>query len=271
MESTFIEPGAVGQMERHAALSSGISWSAVIGGAFVAAAFSVILLALGTGLGLSSVSPWSNVGASASMIGGASILWLIAMQIISSAIGGFTAGRLRARWTTIHSDEVHFRDTAHGLLVWCVGLVITVYFLASGATAMVGGIGPTSVGALQADGIAYFVDTLFRSTQTSAAGTPAMNGEASRIFANALMESDMPSADRIYLAQLVSSRTGLSQADSEKKVNEVITGAKQNADKTRKAAAHTLLWIFIALLIGAFSASYAATIGGRQRDQAKII
>ena len=49
--------------------SSGVSWGAVIGGAFVAAAFYLILLALGAGLGLSAVSPWSSVGASASAVG----------------------------------------------------------------------------------------------------------------------------------------------------------------------------------------------------------
>jgi len=89
--------------------SSGMSWAAVIGGAFVAAALSLILLALGTGLGFSSVSLWSNVGASASMIGKAAIVWLILMQIISSSMGGYLAGRLRTKWANIHTDEVYFR------------------------------------------------------------------------------------------------------------------------------------------------------------------
>jgi len=89
----------------------------VIAGAFVAAALSLILLALGTGLGLSSVSPWSNVGASASTVSKAAIVWLIVMQVIASAMGGYLAGRLRTKWANIHNDEVYFRDTAHGF--WC--------------------------------------------------------------------------------------------------------------------------------------------------------
>ena len=68
---------------KNEAYSSGVSWAAVIAGAFVAAALSLILLALGTGLGLSSVSPWSNVGASASTINTAAILWLIIIQMSS--------------------------------------------------------------------------------------------------------------------------------------------------------------------------------------------
>ena len=108
--------------------SSGVSWAAVIGGAFVTAALSLILLALGTGLGFSSVSPWSNVGASASTVGTAAILWLVLMQIMSSSMGGYLAGRLRTKWSGIHTDEVYFRDTAHGFLAWAVALVITAAF-----------------------------------------------------------------------------------------------------------------------------------------------
>jgi hypothetical protein len=68
------------------------------------------------------------------------------------------------------------------------------------------------------------------------------------------------------LAQLVSAKTGLSQSDAAQRVSDVMAQARQVADATRKATARFLLWTFLALLIGAFCASYAATIGGRQRD-----
>src|ERR1700729_382937 len=97
----FAEPGDVN--------SSGVSWGAVIGGAFVAAALSLILLALGAGFGLSAISPWSNAGFSAAGIGAAAIVWLILTEAIASAMGGYLAGRLRPRWRSIHTDEVHFR------------------------------------------------------------------------------------------------------------------------------------------------------------------
>jgi len=108
--------------------SSGVSWAAVFAGAFVAAALSLILLALGTGLGFESVSPWANQGASAPAVGKSAIIWLIVMQIIAASMGGYLAGRLRTKWANIHTDEVYFRDTAHGFLVWAVGLVITAAF-----------------------------------------------------------------------------------------------------------------------------------------------
>jgi hypothetical protein len=262
--------------------SSGVSWAAVIGGGFVTAALSLILLALGTGLGLCSVSPWSNVGVSASTIGTAAILWLIFMQIISSSMGGYLAGRLRTKWANIHTDEVYFRDTAHGFLAWAVALVITAAFLAAAAASMVGATASSAAGGtgratgVQAEGREfdpneYFIDTLFRSESAKPeSNSTSVRGEAGRIFANALRQGDI-SADKSYLAQLVAARTGLSQADAEKRVSDVFARAQQTADTARKTVAHSLLWAFLALLIGALCASFAATIGGRQRDHVVIV
>ena len=256
------------------ALASGVSWAAVIAGAFVAAALSLILLALGAGFGLSSVSIWSNSGASAATIGVAAVLWLIVMQIISSAMGGYLAGRLRTKWANIHTDEVYFRDTAHGFLAWAVALVITAAFLASAATSMVGSTvssSPATAGVnsqgQQTDPNGYFVDMLFRSDTAKLDANDALaRAEGGTILANALRQKEIPAADKDYLSQLVASRTGLTNADAQTRVAEVLTSAQQAAETARKAVAHSLLWAFVALLIGAFCACLGATIGGRQRD-----
>jgi hypothetical protein len=256
------------------ALASGVSWAAVIAGAFVAAALSLILLALGAGFGLSSVSIWSNAGASASTIGMAAVLWLIVMQIISSAMGGYLAGRLRTKWANIHTDEVYFRDTAHGFLAWAVALVITAAFLASAATSMVGSTASSSPGTAsvnsqgqETDPNGYFVDMLFRSDTAKLDANDALaRAEGGTILANALRQKEIPAADKDYLSQLVATRTGLTNADAQKRVSDVFTSAQQAAETARKAVAHSLLWAFLALLIGAFCASLGATIGGRQRD-----
>lgn len=259
--------------------SSGVSWAAVIAGAFVTAALSLTLLALGAGFGLLSVSPWSTARASASAVTTAAIIWLIVIQVFASGVGGYLAGRLRTKWAAIHTDEVHFRDTAHGFLVWAVAVVITAAFLGSAATALVGGAETPDMPGQENT---YFVDTLFRSGPAAAAA-PAANGpaenaddslirgEAAGILANALRQSDAAAADRAYLAQLVSARTGLSQGDATQRVSNVIAQARQAADAARKATARMLLWTFLALLIGAFCASYAATVGGRQRDHLKAV
>jgi hypothetical protein len=251
--------------------SSGVSWGAVIGGAFVAAALSLILLALGAGFGLSAVSPWSNIGASAAAIGAGAIIWLIVTEAISSAMGGYLAGRLRTRWRSIHTDEVHFRDTANGFLVWAVAVVVTVAFLAAGAASMVG----VETGETTAQGNpaqAYFVDRLFRSDHpVTSDNDPFIRSEAARIFDYSVLQDASSAGDAAYLSRLVAAKTGLNPGDAQQRVSDTIAEARQAADTARKATAHLLLWIFVALLIGAFCASYAATIGGRQRDHVQVI
>jgi hypothetical protein len=258
---------------------SGVSWPAVIGGAFVSAALALILLSLGTGLGFSSVSPWSNVGASASTIGALAILWLILTQIMASAMGGYLAGRLRTKWTHVHTDEVYFRDTAHGFLAWAVSMVITAAFLATAAVSFVGGAAQRAGGTASSTGVesgvgsanAYVMDKLLRGNSTAPATNAAEErGIVERTFIHDLKEGSMPAADHAYLAQVVSARTGLNQADADKRVTDVFEEAQQTADKARKALAHVSLWLFVALLGGAFCASYAGTIGGKQRDRVMV-
>jgi hypothetical protein len=257
--------------------TSGVSWGAVLAGAFVAAALSLSLLALGTGIGFSAVSPWANSGASASTIGFAAVVWLVLMELIASSTGGYLAGRLRTKWVSVHTHEVYFRDTAHGFLVWAVGLVIAAAFLTSAATSVVGGAGRTSVAttdgsrsdqmgsAFAQEG--YFADVLLRTNAAAPAQDNAFRrGEIGLIFANSLRKGGMSPADKTYLAQVVSARTGLIEPEAEKKVDEVYAQAQLAADNARKGIAHSMYWTFLALLVGAFSASFAATIGGRQRD-----
>ncbi len=262
--------------------SSGVSWSAVFAGAAVTASLSLILLALGTGLGLSSVSLWSNSGASTSAIAASAIIWLIVMEIISSSMGGYLAGRLRTKWASIHSDEVYFRDTAHGFLAWSVALIVTAAFLGSAGTSLLG----HSVSSADASGSstssrsqgevldpnAYFTDMMFRpSTSRPESANGSARNEAEVILTRALRDGSISKADQDYLAQSVAANTGLNESDAAKRVADDFANAQQAAEKTRKALAHSLLWAFLSLLIGAFCASLAATIGGRQRDHVVIL
>lgn len=293
--------------------ASAVSWGAILAGAAAAAALSLIMLILGTGLGLSSVSPWSGAGVSATTLGVSTIVWLTVTQLLASGMGGYLAGRLRNRWVQTQRDEVYFRDTAHGFLAWAIASLATAALLGSvignivgngvqaGAT-VAGGVAQaaTTAGAVTAgndrqvggaigDPTGYFVDVLFRKdtavTTTSGAaavstGEPLPNAsaaEATRIFVNALQTGALPQDDARYVGQLVAQRTGLSQVDAEKRVNDTFTraqtklreaetAAKEAADKARKASAYAALWLFISLLIGAFVASLSATFGGRLRD-----
>jgi hypothetical protein len=266
---TFLNAG------KNEASSPAVSWAAVIGGAFVAASLSLILLSLGTGLGFSAVSPWTHNAASAAAIGAGAIVWLILTQIAASALGGYLGGRLRTKWTNVHTDEVYFRDTAHGLLVWAVGIVITAGFLASAATSFAGAERSANLLNSGQDSSlnpnAYFVDTLLRGSGSAAEKTDANDrAEISRTIAHDLQQGSMSDGDRTYLAQFVSTRTGLNPSDSDKRVTAVFSEIQESAERARKMLAHLSLWLFVALLSGAFSASYAGTIGGRQRDHLPI-
>jgi hypothetical protein len=117
---------------------SAVSWGAIIAGAVVAAAVSLILLALASGLGLASVSPWPNSGASLTTFSVMTAIGLIVVQWVASGLGGYMTGRLRTKWTGTHTHEVFFRDTAHGFIMWALSTVLVASLLASAAASLVG-------------------------------------------------------------------------------------------------------------------------------------
>ena len=258
--------------------SSGVAWAAVIAGTFVIAALSLTLLTLATGVGFSAVSPWTNAGASSKAIGWGAVVWIVIMQVIASSVGGYLTGRLRTRWISVHTHEVYFRDTTHGFLAWAVSLVITAAFLTSAAASVIGGIShsaATSTAPESRENIgptAYFVDSLFRSPgAVSSQDNAATRNETALIFSHGLKEGELPEADKSYLARLVATKTGVPAPEAQKRVDEVFNQTRQAADQARKALAHSMYWTFLALLVGAFCASFAATVGGKQRDRVPLI
>lgn len=267
---------------------SAVTWPAIFGGAFVATATTIVLVALGSGLGLAAVSPWRDSGPSASGVAWMAAAWLIVVQWFSSGVGGYLAGRLRTKWANTHTHEVFFRDTAHGFVTWAVATIVVVGFLASAAGSGISGSvhAAATVGAGAAAGSAsglgsvlgaYDTDRLFRSSHTasqaSAASTTEARAEATRILANGVATGDVPTTDRTYLAELVAARTGISADEAQKRVDDAIAQAKsadlkarQVADAARKSAAATSIFTALSMLVGAFIACVAAALGGQRRD-----
>jgi hypothetical protein len=208
---------------------------------------------------------------SARGVGTVALIWLIFTQIIASSLGGYLAGRLRTRWRLIHTDEVHFRDTANGLLAWAVSVVVTAAFLGTAASVLAGAPAGRETRAGEGEGpfgAAYYADRLLAGDRSADVNAHA---RASRLIAHAVRQNEASSSDEAYLTQLAADRVGLSQADAAKRVSETMADARQTADAVRKATARLLLWTFFALIIGALCASYAATIGGRQRDHVQVV
>jgi hypothetical protein len=263
-------PAPISYAMKNEAPASAVSWAAVSGGAFVTAALLLSLSALGAGMGLSSLSPWSNSGVSPSSVGMGALLWLAVIETLACAIGGYVAGRLRTKWVDVHSDEVYFRDTAHGFLVWAVAFVILAAFLSSVGTVLAGrdrSANAAPSAGLVTDANRYFIDSLFRSDQSSSIPDEALRAEIGVIFGHALHQRELAADDRNYVADMVATKTALARPEAERRVTEVFGRDQQAVDNARKAVAHSLYWMFVALLLGAFAASLAATLGGRRRDQ----
>lgn len=258
---------------------AGVSWAAVTAGAVVSCALTLVLLAFGIGLGLSVVSPWAGSGVSATTFKIGTGLYLVVVAMLSSSIGGYIAGRLRTRWIGVHTDEVYFRDTAHGFIAWAFASVLGAILLASPASSLLGG---TAAGATQgavssasqAGPMDGYVDTLMRSDAAAGQNAGQSPGNASdqrsemaRLFTSSFRNGgELKPADREYVSKVVAARTGLSQVEADKRVNDVVTQVKADTDAARKATAQLAFWLTASLLIGAFCASLAATEGGGLRD-----
>lgn len=254
---------------------STLAWGAVIAGAVVAAALTLLLAALGVGLGLSVVSPWSDQGVSATTFHVGAGLYLLATAMLASTVGGYMAGRLRMQWVGLNEKEVYFRDTAHGLATWALATVLSASVLGGAVTHLISGAA-TGAGAVTAvNPVDSYVDTLLRAdpargTATAGAVSPLQGtrDELVRIITPALRgSSDVSATNRTYAAQVVAARTGLPQAEAERRVTEVVTEVKKTADDTRKATMKLTLWLAAAMLAGGVAAMLGAVEGGFLRDE----
>ena len=274
-------------VEAEAPAVSAVPWPAIIAGGFVAAAFTLLLLALGAGIGFSVISPWSGASdittTKAALVGG---IYMAVTAVMASALGGYIAGRLRVRWTQAPLDEVYFRDTAHGVLAWAFATVMGAGLLASAATIVGSGAaanpGPANANSAN-DITAPYLDRLFRpdyaaltgGTGQAAAGVfaggrdLAADRDAARRILLSLRDhgrSELAGEDRQYLTQMVAARTGLPPAEAQRRVAAVETDVRAALDQARRIAMQLSFWLVAAMFLGAFAAGLAATEGGAARD-----
>jgi hypothetical protein len=273
---------------------AGVSWGAIIAGAFAACALTVVLVALGSGIGLSAISPWPQASASLTKLKMGTIVGLIVVQWLSAGLGGYLTGRLRTAAANVHSHETYFRDSANGFVAWAVATVLVALVFSSGLASAIGtgarsvatvaggaaqgasqGAAQTTAAQSDAGPSAYYVDTMFRADAPNAnAADRDVKAETGRIMVKSLRDGSLAPPDRAYLAKQVAVRTGLSQADAEKRVDDTFAQAKeaaakaqQAADAARKAAAQLAIFTALAMMIGAFIAASAAALGGAHRDE----
>lgn len=280
---------------------SAVSWGPIIAGAFAASTLTFVLMLLGSGLGLTMVSPWANDSASVTTFAVSTAIWLVIVQWLSSALGGYLTGRLRTKWVGVHTDETFFRDTAHGFMAWALATLLVVYVLGAALSSTIGAgvqaattvVSSAAQGAStgaaanagdESNATSYFVDALFRPTDAAriaASGSEsdaAAAAQASRILIASAAAGQMSVEDKAYLGQLVAARTGLSEAEATSRVDGVLArveetkvAAQEAADTARKAGASFALFGALSLFVGAFIAAVAAALGGRQRDDEETL
>ncbi len=247
-----------------AASSSAVSWGAIFAGAAAAASLSLILLMLGAGLGLTSISPWESRGLDAGTVGIAAIAWLTFTQIVASGMGGYLAGRLRTKWIDTHTDEVYFRDTAHGFLTWAVAALVSAALLTSTVGAIIGGgakvVGTVAGGAatataagaagmansssdLPGNSMNYFVNSMFRGNAAPAPAAPTDPAAAPAPAAPAAPGQDLSPAQLSEVTGIFANSitTGALPAEDRQYVAQLIaqkTGISQQEAEQRVQATY---------------------------------
>jgi hypothetical protein len=216
------------------------SWPAIIIGALIAIAASLMLLALGSGLGFATILPGSDHAVMGPAFWVTAAIWLILTQWLSSGLGGYIAGRLRTRRPGNHAHGVLFRDTAHGLVTWAVATVVVAALIGPSVRSMI------TASAQAASVIAPHATNFGDSEQSS--GDRRVG--AYRILGNTLATGSFPIVVRIYASGVDAVKAGVS-----------------GSDMVRKAAVRAGIYSALALLIGAYTASVAAALGGRLRDR----
>jgi hypothetical protein len=245
-----------------------IQWTPAIAGALAAAALAFVLhsFAAAIGLAVSSTAPtWRDSSMALQLLSG---LYLVFVAVVAFGVGGYIAGRMRTP-ITASSDEVEFRDGTHGLLVWAIAMVISVLMASAAAqslTRLAASPGPAQSVAGE-NVIAFDLDRLFRADKRPPnADLSYARSEAARILLTTASHSGIQSGDRAYLVRLTAVNTGLAAPEAEKRVDTIITQARDNIRKGRRAGVILAFMAGAAALLGAAVAWFAAGAGGRERD-----
>lgn len=237
-----------------------VDWAAILGGGVVALGVGSVFAAFGAALGLSSISARPGEGSFDVMVVVAAV-WIVVSLVASYLTGGYIAGRMRRRVDKATADEVTVRDGVNGLIVWGLGMVVSVMmlgsFLSAGASAVgsaaetagniAGGVAEgamSAAGTLADDGalsdaVSYASDSLLRpDVATPGTDTPeAMAAQSAAILANVAATGEITDGERAYLVSAVTAATGAQPAQAQARVDTAVTAAQQaRADAEALAA-----------------------------------
>lgn len=268
-----------------------LSWGAVFAGVVIAVAVQLVLGILGAGIGLTMVDPVEGTTPGAAGFGiGAGIYWLVT-TVIALGAGGYAAAR-------VAGVQERFDGLVHGLVVWGVTLILTLYLLTSAVGGIIGGAFRT-VGAVA--GTAGATVGAAAPAAASVAGVDARDvrseaaaylsdapGDPARMTpeqAQTEIARELPALARggaegrqaeSRVVDIVAAQRKIGRLEAQAQVtrakrrfvetkNETIATAKSATDKAAGAAAGTSFMLVLALLIGAGAAGFGATAATRRR------
>ena len=254
-------------------------WPAIFTGAIFAAAFSMVMLTFGAGLGLSMVSAEPGDGVDMRWWAIATGLWFIWVAISSFGAGGYLAGRMRRPVAGASDDESETRDGVHGLTVWATGSLIA-------AVLTIGGIGGVMGAAASATGSAaggaaelmeeqgdYFADLILRD-EIGASPSDEARSEITTILTRSVAEGEVNPDDRDRLVRIAAAHADMDPAEVEQRVDSALDSledARQDAiaavEQARIMGLITAFVMAATMIIAAATAYFAAALGGQHRNQ----
>ncbi len=291
--------GATGVADTTATMAGGahihrrISWAAIIGGVILVVTTQLLLSLLGVGIGLDTVNTNAGTTPGAGSLGLGAGAWWIITSIIALAFGGYAAA-----WMA--GIELRWDGVLHGLITWGIATLLTVWLLSSAIGGVIGG-GASAIGGLasaagsgvkdaaqpiaQATGVTPDVlqqqaQAYLKPTDTDPATMSPQDAQkevASNLVTYARGGADAgPAKSRIIAIMAAQQHISTDQAskqfdDAQAKLQQqkaqAIQTAKNAADATATAAAHTSFAAFADLLIGAIAAAIGGSLAVQRRMQ----
>jgi len=272
---------------------SRISWGAVLAGAVVAVATTLLLSLLGAAIGAGSIHPLDTSSTDVARYGAGAAIWQIINLAISMAFGGYVAARLSGT----HS---HLDGELHGVTMWGVAVLLGSVLLAHALSGLVGTVaqgagsvvsravgdaGVSGAGAVsgllpQETNPQAVIDRLRLSLGSSGDPTTMnhdqIGAEIAGIVRSSLLNGSVSEADRPRLVALVAAQSGVTKDEAAHRVtrmeNDVKASLAQVEQRARAAAddvAHNAATaaraLFTALVVGLLAALAGAWIGTRHK------
>jgi hypothetical protein len=237
-----------------------VDWGAIFAGGAVAFAISSLFFAFGSAIGLSLTSFQNGKSASITASVVAATLWFLWIQVSSFIAGGYIAGRMRRRIGDATVHEVEMRDGIHGLIVWALAVVSATIVASMLALSSMGSSGGGSL-------MQFNIDRMLRSSAFTTAQSSGDSSQIGRVITKNLGSAAMDDADKTYLINEIVVRSGATPVDAQARLDQTIATLNTQADIARRFGVLAAFLAAASLLVGAIAAWWAATTGGKHRNE----